>query len=107
MQQCSNKPLGLFGVAMLFSVPFTMFMWSLLTFMAAVLGFSFQHWTLEAGMPLVTTTVIPVLAILAWMWWFFASWQSTHTVVQVVRRGFVRNGKPLRPARVGVARGTA
>ncbi|EJD45623.1 hypothetical protein AURDEDRAFT_184804 [Auricularia subglabra TFB-10046 SS5] len=73
MHQCSMKPLGLFGVAMLFSIPFITFMWSMLTYIAAVLVFSFQHWSVDAGVPLITTTVVPVLAILVWMWWFFAT----------------------------------
>ncbi|EJD45622.1 hypothetical protein AURDEDRAFT_184803 [Auricularia subglabra TFB-10046 SS5] len=82
MSECSSGPLGLFSVAMLFSVPFTTFMWSMLTFIAAVLVFSFQHWTLNAGIPLIATTVVPVAGILSWMFWFFASWSRTRSGVK-------------------------
>lgn len=73
MHRCTTKPLGLFGVAMLFSVPFFTFMWSMLAFIAAILVFGFQHWSADAGVPLITTTIVPVLCLVVWIWRFFAT----------------------------------
>ncbi|KZV89816.1 hypothetical protein EXIGLDRAFT_771413 [Exidia glandulosa HHB12029] len=79
MTYCSSRMLGLFGLAVVYSIPFTMFMWSLFTFVAAVLLYAFQHWTRDAGLPLIAATVVPIVALLGWEWWFFEgrSWKDT------------------------------
>ncbi|KZV94448.1 hypothetical protein EXIGLDRAFT_516954 [Exidia glandulosa HHB12029] len=64
MVRCSQWPFGLFGMAMLFSMPFVMLMASLITFIVAVLGYSLEHWALTTALPLLLTTVIPIVFVL-------------------------------------------
>lgn len=42
---------GLYKLAMLFSLPFALFMWSLALFVAALFSFAFDHWLLAKGIP--------------------------------------------------------
>lgn len=64
-----HKWFGLYSLALLFSLPITIFAWALLTFVSAVLGSIFEDWTktLTIGIPFILLTAIPLLIILIWV----------------------------------------
>ncbi|EJD35931.1 hypothetical protein AURDEDRAFT_117229 [Auricularia subglabra TFB-10046 SS5] len=49
---------GLYKLAMLFSLPFALFMWSLALFVAALFSFAFEHWVWGTGMPVVVISAM-------------------------------------------------
>ncbi|EJD35924.1 hypothetical protein AURDEDRAFT_117226, partial [Auricularia subglabra TFB-10046 SS5] len=54
---------GLYRLAMLFSLPFALFMWSLALFVAALFSFAFGRWAWSTGIPvvLVSAGIVGVL----------------------------------------------
>lgn len=64
--RCSLSPLGLYGMAVLFSMPFVMLILSLVAFVVAVLGYSFQHWSTRTALPLLLSTVVPLVVVIVW-----------------------------------------
>ncbi|EJD34974.1 hypothetical protein AURDEDRAFT_175969 [Auricularia subglabra TFB-10046 SS5] len=56
---------GIYKLAMLYSLPFAVFTWSLVLFVAALLSFTFQQWTWAIGVPVgILALSIPSLLVL-------------------------------------------
>ncbi|KZV89820.1 hypothetical protein EXIGLDRAFT_750981 [Exidia glandulosa HHB12029] len=99
MTYCSNRMLGLFGLAIMYSLPFTMFMWSLMTFVAAVVLYAFGDWTPGAGLPLITTTLLPIVALLSCQLWFFEAreWKAVAAPAVDSAPALTTNGESVNP----------
>ncbi|EJD34797.1 hypothetical protein AURDEDRAFT_176157 [Auricularia subglabra TFB-10046 SS5] len=63
IKMTDHKWFGLYSLALLFSLPTTIFFWSLLTFVAAIIGSIFEDWTkaLKIGIPFILMTTVPLL----------------------------------------------
>ncbi|KZV94436.1 hypothetical protein EXIGLDRAFT_748612 [Exidia glandulosa HHB12029] len=72
---CDDKPSGLLGAAMLFSVPFAMLIWALVAFVAGIFAYSVFTWSPKSSSFIILTGAVFVF-VTGWQIYYFSGWDS-------------------------------
>lgn len=77
MRAYAADEIGTYCTALLFSMPFGMFLWSLLLFISGVLSFSFARFSHRIN-PVIAVTTGIILVVIATQMWYFRGSQPTR-----------------------------
>ncbi|KZV80238.1 hypothetical protein EXIGLDRAFT_845731 [Exidia glandulosa HHB12029] len=73
-EACVKKPSGLFGAAMLVSIPFAMLLWSLVAFVAGIFAFAFFQWSPKSSSFIIMMGAV-VVFVTGWQIYYFSGWE--------------------------------